>query len=114
VNRRYLLAYILALNTATAAAQTVKFISGGVGADSVQQMAAVGKEFNLKLLFAAKDGHYLGDVAISISAGRRKLLDDFGRSVFVRAIAGRQLRHHGDLCRIGSDPKHRGRRCRAP
>lgn len=33
-------------------------------------MKLLGKEFNLKLLFAAKDGHYLADVAVTISDAR--------------------------------------------
>jgi hypothetical protein len=71
---------------ATAAAQNVKFISGGVSDDSAERMAAIGKEFNFKLLFTAKDGHYLADVAISISdAANRKVLETVSEGPFLFA-----------------------------
>jgi len=54
----------------------VKYVSGGVGDDSDARMQSLGKEFNLKLLFAAKDGHYLADVALTIVNERGvKVLD---------------------------------------
>ena len=72
--------------TGTADAQNVKFISGGVGDDSAERMAALGKEFNLKLLFAARDGHYLGDVAVTISdAANRKVLETIAEGPFLFA-----------------------------
>ena len=71
---------------ATAAEQNVKFVSGGVGEDSAQRMAALGKEFNLKLLFAAKDGHYLGDIAVTISDGaKHKVLETTAEGPFLFA-----------------------------
>ena len=42
---------------------------------------AIGKEYNLKLLFAAKDGRYLADVAVSIK-------DDADRAVLVTTSEG--------------------------
>lgn len=69
---------------ANAAAQNVKYVSGGIGDDSAAQMAAVGREFNLKLLFAAKDGHYLSDVAVSIAdSANRKVLDVVSEGPFL-------------------------------
>jgi hypothetical protein len=54
----------------------VKYISGGVGEDSDARMQALSKDYNLKLLFAAKDGHYLADVAVTITDARgAKVLD---------------------------------------
>jgi len=54
----------------------VKYVSGGVGEDSDARMHSLGKEYNLKLLFAAKDGHYLADVALTIVNERGvKVLD---------------------------------------
>lgn len=53
---------------------TVKFVSGGVGEDSAARIAALSKDFNLKLLFAQKDGHYLADVAVTISDAQGKKL----------------------------------------
>jgi hypothetical protein len=64
----------------------VTFVSGGVGDDSAERMAALGKEFNLKLLFAAKDGHYLGEIAVTIiDAGNRKILDTVSEGPFLFA-----------------------------
>lgn len=51
---------------------TVKFVSGGVGEDSAARIAALSKDFNLKLLFAQKDGHYIADIAVSISDAQGK------------------------------------------
>ena len=48
----------------------VKFVSGGVGEDSNARMQALSKDFNLRLLFAAKDGHYLAEVALTITDAR--------------------------------------------
>lgn len=54
----------------------VKFVSGGVGEDSDARMQALTKDYNLRLLFAAKDGHYLADVAVKITNERgAKVLD---------------------------------------
>jgi hypothetical protein len=64
----------------------IKFISGGIGEDSAAQMAAAGREYNLKLLFAAKDGHYLADVAVTISDTRGgKLLEAVSTGPFLYA-----------------------------
>lgn len=68
------------------AAEKVNYVTGGVGEDSLARMAALGKEFNLKLLFAAKDGHYLGDVAVTIAAeGNRKILEAASDGPFLYA-----------------------------
>lgn len=54
----------------------VKFVSGGVGVESDARMQALSKQFNLRLLFAAKDGHYLADVALTITDARgARILD---------------------------------------
>ena len=45
----------------------VTYVSGGVGEDSAERIQALNKDFNLKLLFALKDGHYIADVAVAIS-----------------------------------------------
>jgi hypothetical protein len=51
---------------------SVKFVSGGVGEDSAERISALSKDFNLKLLFAQKDGHFLADVAVTISDAQGK------------------------------------------
>lgn len=64
----------------------VTFVSGGVGEDSAGRMAALAKDFNLKLLFAAKDGHYLADVAVEISDARgAKVLETAAEGPFLLA-----------------------------
>ena len=81
-----LLIFVFISAITAAAAQNVKFVSGGVSDDSAERMAALGKEFNLKLLFAARDGHYLADVAVSISgAGNRKVLETVSEGPFLFA-----------------------------
>jgi hypothetical protein len=78
--------FVLIIGIATAAAQNVKFVSGGVSDDSVERMAALGKEFNFKLLFAARDGHYLADIAVTINdAANRKVLDTVSEGPFLFA-----------------------------
>lgn len=72
----------------------ISFVSGGVGDDSADRMAAVGKEFNLKLLFAAVDGHFLADVAVNIvdERGMRVLeTTSGGPFLFVRLAPGKYL-----------------------
>ena len=48
----------------------ITFVSGGVGEDAVEHMRALSKDFNLKLIFAHKDGHYLADVAVTVGDAR--------------------------------------------
>jgi hypothetical protein len=50
--------------------QGIPFISGGVGLEEQQALAAKYKEYNLKLMFAAKSGEYLADVKVEISDSR--------------------------------------------
>jgi hypothetical protein len=53
----------------------VAYVSGGVGADSIGQLSALSKDFNLKLVFALTSGDYLSDVGVSITdASGRTLL----------------------------------------
>jgi len=86
MNKTLLLMSVFVVGIATAEAQNVNYLSGGIGDNSVERMAAVGKEFTLKLLFAARDGHYLSDVAVSISdANNRKLLDTVSDGPFLFA-----------------------------
>ena len=86
MKRTLILTFLLVLGITTVAAQNVKFVSGGVSDESAERMAALGKEYNLKLLFAAKDGHYLADVAVSImDAGNRKVLETASEGPFLFA-----------------------------
>ncbi len=59
-----------------APAEPAKYVSGGVGEESDARMQALTKDYNLRLLFAAKDGHYLADVDVVITDVRgTKVLD---------------------------------------
>lgn len=45
----------------------VTHVSGGVGAESIEQLNVLSKDFNLKLVFALKSGDYLSGVGVAIS-----------------------------------------------
>ncbi len=55
-------------------AGNVKYVSGGVGADSIDQLNALSKDFNLKLVFAMNSGNYVSDVAVAITDPAGKTL----------------------------------------
>lgn len=46
--------------------QGIAYVTGGVGAGERSALERMSKDFNLKLVFAAKGGPFLGDVAIEI------------------------------------------------
>jgi hypothetical protein len=48
----------------------IKFVSGGVGEESLERIRALSGDFNLKLLFANRAGEYLADVSLAISDPR--------------------------------------------
>jgi hypothetical protein len=50
--------------------QGIPFISGGVGLEEREALAAKYKEYNLKLMFAAKGGAYVADIKVEISDSR--------------------------------------------
>lgn len=45
----------------------VPYVSGGVGAESLDQLGTLARQFNLKLVFALKSGDYVSDVKVSIA-----------------------------------------------
>jgi len=53
----------------------VTYVSGGVGAESIDQLGAISKDFNLKLVFALRSGDYLSGVNVAITdrAGKTML-----------------------------------------
>jgi hypothetical protein len=54
----------------------VPYISGGVGADDREELAAKESEYNLKVVVAATSGAYLADVQIVIDSARNgRVLD---------------------------------------
>ncbi len=54
----------------------VSYVSGGVGADSIDQLNSLAGEFNLKLVFAMQSGNYVSDVNVAIADARGKTLLD--------------------------------------
>jgi hypothetical protein len=53
---------------------SVTYVSGGVGAESITQLNALSKDFNLKLVFALGSGDYLSNVDVSIADASGKTL----------------------------------------
>lgn len=69
----------------------VSYVSGGVGKPEREQLQALEKEFNLKLVFAQANGKYVANVRIVLSdAQGRKLLEHVANGPFfmVRVPAG--------------------------
>ena len=54
----------------------VSYVSGGVGADSMDQLNALAGNFNVKLVFALQSGNYVSDVKVAIADARGKTLVD--------------------------------------
>ena len=52
----------------------VSYVSGGVGADSIDRINALARNFNLKLVFALKSGDYVNDVQVVIANAAGKTL----------------------------------------
>lgn len=62
------------------------YVSGGVGEDERQAIGEVGKDFNLKLLFAEKEGAYLADVDVLVSNAKgAKVLETHASGPFLLA-----------------------------
>ncbi|MEO8132736.1 MAG: carboxypeptidase regulatory-like domain-containing protein [Betaproteobacteria bacterium] len=54
----------------------ISYISGGVSEEARDNLLAMGRDFNIKLILATKAGAYLSDVGIVVSAaGGRPVLD---------------------------------------
>lgn len=105
MNRRMIVTALLALAAtvpaATAVAQDsavqqgeyqgVPYLSGGVSLDEREQLFFAASDYNLKLLFAEKDGSYLSDTEVVVTTrdGRKVLeLIAQGPFVFARLPAG--------------------------
>jgi hypothetical protein len=57
-------------------AGTAAVLSGGVGSDARDQLAAQAKDYNVKLIFALSSGEYLSDINVDITdASGRKVVD---------------------------------------
>lgn len=55
---------------------TVRYVSGGVGTESLDKLSAMTGDFNLKLVFALTSGDFLSQVHVVIADAKgRKILD---------------------------------------
>ena len=54
----------------------VSYVSGGIGTDSRDQLNSLARDFNLKLVFAAKSGEYMSGVRVAIADAAGKTLLD--------------------------------------
>jgi hypothetical protein len=44
----------------------VRFVSGGIGQEERSELQSLASDYNLKLIFATRDGHYLADVRTEV------------------------------------------------
>lgn len=64
--------------------QGIPYITGGVGVDERDYLQSVAKDFNLKLMFAAKEGSYLSNVNVQIrDSHHRTVLDTVAEGPFL-------------------------------
>jgi len=68
----------------------IRYVTGGIGEDEVKAFHSVASKYNVRITLVAKSGHYLSDVNVRISAGRRSLLSvrTAGPFLFVQLPAG--------------------------
>lgn len=88
-----LVAITLALVFGAAAhAADVPYVSGGVGADSREELLAQEKEYNLKIVAAETSGDYLAGVQVVIQSARKEQVLDAtmeGPILLARLVPGR-------------------------
>ena len=54
----------------------IPYVSGGIGLDEREAMSEIASEYNLKIVFALKEGNYLADASVLIkNAQGRTVLD---------------------------------------
>jgi hypothetical protein len=53
---------------------SVSYVSGGVGTESLDQLSAMARDFNLKLVFALNSGEFLSDVRVVINDATGKMV----------------------------------------
>ncbi|WP_244109892.1 carboxypeptidase regulatory-like domain-containing protein [Burkholderia arboris] len=69
----------------------IAYITGGIGEDEVTAFRDVAPRYNLRITFASKTGHYLSDVDVTLSSGKKTILDAHttGPFLFARVPPGR-------------------------
>ncbi|HJV26903.1 MAG TPA: carboxypeptidase-like regulatory domain-containing protein [Aromatoleum sp.] len=45
----------------------ISFVTGGVGLEEREQISRIGRDYNLKLMFAERGGDYLGNVKVVVA-----------------------------------------------
>jgi len=86
------MAIVLAGFCAEARAADVAYLSGGVGADSRDELLAKEKEYNLKIVAAETSGDYLAGVQVVIQSARKEQVLDAtmeGPILLARLVPGR-------------------------
>jgi hypothetical protein len=64
----------------------ISYLTGGVGKPEREQLKALEKDFNLKLVFSEADGKFLANVRVVVSDAKgRKLLEDVADGPFFLA-----------------------------
>jgi hypothetical protein len=101
------------------AASGVTYVSGGAGTEAVDRLRSMEKDFNLKLVFAMKNGEYVADVRVTVVdatnkvvprchvgrtlASRAAACGDLSGQCSVRPVAGTSLGGLG--CGVAQDPR---------
>jgi hypothetical protein len=79
-------------------AADVPYISGGTGVDERTELLAKEKEYNLKIIGAAKSGDYLADVKVVIeSAKNERVLDTTMDGRFSGRAGAGDVHHQGHI-----------------
>lgn len=64
----------------------IAYVSGGIGEDSQERLAAREREFNLKLVFTLVEGNYVADVNVTVSnAGGSNIVEHVADGPFFMA-----------------------------
>ena len=114
-HRRWILVLSLALAATAAHAQKgadVDIVSGGIGLDAREALAAKARDHTLKLVFALASREYVSDVDVEVAGGGRKLTHHAEGPVAVRAPAGGAIHDTRDLQRQHADENRGGGRAR--
>ena len=54
----------------------IPYVSGGIGLDEREALSATASEYNLKIVFALKEGNYLADASVLIKDAQGKTVLD--------------------------------------
>jgi hypothetical protein len=54
----------------------ISYVSGGIGLDEREAMQTMAQDYNLKIVFALRQGNYLADIAVQIKDAAGKIVLD--------------------------------------